>query len=112
MTPKTPIDELSQVRMAIKALREYEADLVESLIKEAGCGRHTGDAATIAIREKELHRIDTDALPIEILNDRKYWKKEHRHTLKVIQTEGNSTLPDPAVVFKGDIVAVARSWDI
>lgn len=103
------IEELSQVRMAISALRAKENVLSKRLVRQGGLGEHDGQTMQCRIREVERKELNTDALPPEILNDDRFWRVETGHKVRIRPIEGDiAALPPARVVVKGDIVAVAR----
>ena len=104
--PPNPVDELSQIRMAIRALRARESALVAQLLEQGGAGEFEGCGATLSIRPHERRVLDESRLPPEIVNDARYWTQRAGHRLRVRPHASDAA--EPAIVYRGDIVAIAR----
>ena len=107
--PDNPVDELSQIRLAIRALRRREEELLQKVLKEVGPGHHRGKDASLTIKSAKRRVIDADRLPPEIREDARYWINETTHRLRVKPLRDETLIDkEPAIILNGDVVAVTR----
>ncbi len=74
MPNRNPIDELGDIRAAIRVLKDQEQRLRDEILK-SGRNDFSGSKFRVQIEEKTSRRFDKSKLPPQIADNPAYWKE-------------------------------------
>jgi hypothetical protein len=102
LTAPDPLEELSRIRRAIRALRAQETALVTQMLDRSGMAQ----GASLPVHPQHRHALEESLPPPDIAPDAPHRAHAQVHRLRLRAHAGTTT--EPAHLLQAEIIAIAH----